>query len=169
VLCAALASAAAGVPASAVSVLYQVDVIAFGVYQYNLLVDNTGGGEDLSGLNVLRGSSVFGLDGSSTIAAPADWGWFEPLPPLIDDLNWFSLDALADVPVNGSLGGFSFISDVHPSELTGDDFAVEGIGADCHCQIDLGNATPVPEPGTALLLGSALAGLAARRRARREP
>ena len=63
-------------------------------------------------------------------------------------------------------GGFSFVSATDPDTLTGDDFAVEGIGADSATQIDLGIAQRVPEPSRAgLLLGASLVGaLAARRR-----
>jgi hypothetical protein len=153
-----------GSRASAVSVLYTIDIVAPGTYQYNLFVDNSDGGEDLSGLNVLKGNSVFGLDDGSTIGAPTGWDSFAPLPPLIDDLNYFSLDSADDVLAGSGLGGFSFVSNREPSTLTGDDFAVEGIGSDCHCQIDLDTAQVMPEPGTALLLGAGLAALAARSR-----
>lgn len=163
VLLLATGSAARALPI----VYYTATHLGGGVFQYDLLVDNDGGGEGLSGLNVLKGGSVFGLDGSSTIGAPAGWSSFAPLPPLIDDLDYFSLSPGSDIPIGGSLGGFSFQAHVLPSSLTGDDFAVEGIGADSASQIDLGVAVPLPEPTTALLLGAGCAALAWGRSARR--
>jgi hypothetical protein len=135
-------------------VLYSVTDLGGGLFQYDLTVDNDGGGEDLAGLNILYGDSVFGLDGSSIIGAPPGWLYFAPLPPLIDDLNYFSLDPGADVPIDGTLAGFFFQSSTDPNTLSGDDFAVEGIGADSATQIDLGIAKRVPEPGALLLLAA---------------
>ena len=156
-----LSGAASAVP----MVVYTVDDLGGGLFQYNLTLENDGGSEALSGLNVLHGDSVFGLDDGSPIAAPAGWIYFAPFPSLIDDLNYISLDAGTDVPIGGSLGGFSFVSALDPDSIDGDDFHVEGIGADSASQIDLGNAQLVPEPATAVLLLSALAGLGAWRRA----
>jgi hypothetical protein len=145
-------------------VTYTTTDLGGGWFEYQLSVDNTGGSEALAGLNILHGASVFGLDGSSTIGAPAGWGYFEPLPPLIDDLNYFSTSLATDVAVDDTLGGFSFVSDTDPESLAPGDFAVEAIGADCACQIPLGDAQPVPEPTLGILLG---AGLAVARRRRR--
>jgi hypothetical protein len=146
---------AAGSAASALPLVsYSVDDLGGGWFQYNLTVSNDGGGEALAGLNVLHAGSVFGLDDGSTIAAPAGWEWFAPFPPLIDDLDYFSLAPAGDVAIGGSLGGFSFQSTTDPDSLAGDDFAVEGIGADSASQIDLGVAQRVPEPAAALLLGA---------------
>ncbi len=150
-------------------VRYSVNDLGGGLFKYNLIVDNQGGSEALSGLNVLKGNSVFGLTSGSVINAPVDWLYFAPLPPLIDDLDYFSLDPGADVPIDGVLGGFSFRSTRNPDTLAGDDFAVEGIGGDSASQIDLGVAILVPEPATALLLGSGLLGLALGRGRRRVP
>jgi hypothetical protein len=160
-LFAALLSTGSGAVALPV-VTYTVDDLGGGLFQYDLLVDNDGG-VALSGLNVLHGGSVFGLDGSSTIGAPAGWSSFAPLPPLIDDLVYFSLAEASDIPADGSLGGFSFQSQTDPDTLSGDDFAVEGIDAALATQIDLGVAMRVPEPALALLLA---AGCLGARRAR---
>ena len=146
-------------------VLYNATQLPSGLYKYNLFVNNDGGSEALSGLTVLNGNSVFGLDGDSTIGAPSGWSFFAPLPPLIDDLNYFSLAAASDILVDGTRGGFSFVSATDPDTIAGDDFQVEGIGADTATQIDLGIAQ-VPEPSTWLLVAAACAGLALRRRAR---
>ncbi len=155
---------AAGAATALPVVRYTVTSLGGGLFQYDLEVDNAGGAEDLSGLNVLHAGSEFFLDGSSVVTAPPGWGSFSPLPPLIDDLNYFSLSPLQDVPVDGVLGTFSFQSTRDPSTLDGDDFAVEGIGADTATQIGLGVAVLVPEPATGMLVGFALAALAAARR-----
>jgi hypothetical protein len=150
-------SAASALP----MVTYTFADLGGGLYQYDLTVHNTGGAADLSGLNVLHGGSVFGLDGSSTIGEPSGWASFAPLPPFADDLVYFSLSAASDVPVDGSLGGFSFRSTTDPDSLTGDDFAVEGIDADEATQIDLGVALYLPEASLGLLLAAALLGVGA--------
>jgi len=145
-------------------VTYTVDDLGGGLFQYDLTVDNAGGSAELSGLNVLHAGSVFGLDGSSTIGTPLGWMSFAPLPPLIDDLDYFSLSLASDILIGEALGGFSFVSARDPDTLSGDDFAVEGIDAEFASQIDLGNAIRVPEPSLATLLvaGFALGALGAR-------
>ncbi len=149
--------------ASALPVVqYTVSDLGGGVFQYNLTVDNDDGGEALSGLNVLFAQSVFGLDEDSVIGTPAGWSSFSPLPPLIDDLIYFSLTAGTDIAIDDSLGGFSFQSTTDPDSVHGLDFTVEGIGAETASQIPLGVA--VPEPSTALLLAFGLVGLARSRR-----
>lgn len=162
----ALLLAALLVTGSAVSALpvvqYSVTDLGGGLFEYDLVVDNDGGGEGLSGLNILHGGSVFGLDGTSTIGEPAGWSSFSPLPPLIDDLNYFSLSTGSDIPIDGSLGGFSFQSTTDPGTLSADDFAVEGIGADSASQIDLGIAQLLPEPSTLALVLAGLAGWGAK-------
>jgi hypothetical protein len=137
-------------------VRYSVNDLGGGLFAYRLSVTNAGGSEALSGLNVLNGASVFGLDGSSSIGAPSGWMFFEPLPPLIDDLVYFSLSPGADVPVDGSRAGFSFRSTTDPDTLGAGDFAVEGIGAESGSQIPLGDAMFVPEPALGVLLVAAL-------------
>jgi hypothetical protein len=135
-----------------------------GLFIYHLTVDNAGGSEPLAGLNLLHGGSVFGLDASSAIAAPPGWNFFEPLPPLIDDLNYFSLTPGSDIPLGGELDGFWFKSTKDPDTLLPGELEVEGIGADSASQIPLGDAVPVPEPASALLVAAALAALGARAR-----
>jgi len=144
-------------------VLYSVDDLGGGLFRYNLAVDNNGGSEALSGLDVLNGDTVFGLDGNSAVGQPAGWSHFSPLPPLVHDLDYFSLAPGGDVPVGGVRGGFSFESTTDPNAIAGDDFAVEGIGATSASQIPLGDAELVPEPATGLLLLLGASGLAARR------
>src|SRR5215831_1413928 len=71
-----------------------IDSLGGGVFQYNLTLNNTGGLEPLSGLLLVNAGSVFGLDDTSVIDAPqevggnlmADWGFFAPLPPILDGL-----------------------------------------------------------------------------------
>lgn len=156
----AIAPAASALPI----VYYDAAAMGGGLFQYLLFVDNDDGGEALAGLNVLHGNSVFGLDGDSAIGAPPGWSSFAPLPPFVDDVNYFSLTPGSDIAVDGSLGGFSFVSTTDPDTLTGDDFAVEGIGASTASQIDLGIAQLVPEPLVALLLALGLLGLGCRRK-----
>jgi hypothetical protein len=156
-------------------VLFAVDDVGGGLFQYSLLVKNTEASEPLSGLTVLKGHSVFDLDDTSAIGGPqnvggnpaADWSFLPPVPSFVDELNYFSLHPDADVPIDGSLAGFFFLSMTHPSTISGDDFAVEGIGAISASQIDLGTAQPIPEPSTLLLLCSGLAGSIAFNRTRR--
>jgi hypothetical protein len=68
-------------------VLFDVNDLGGGLFQYDLTVDNTGGSEPLNGLLVLQGGSVFGLDPTSAIGAPqdvggnpaADWSFIAPV------------------------------------------------------------------------------------------
>jgi len=152
-------SAAAALPV----VFYSASALGGGLFRYDLVLDDTGGAEGLRGLDILHANSVFGLGSSPTVGTPSGWSYFAPLPPLLDDLDWFSQTPASDVPVGSSRAGFSFVSARDPSTLGGEDFAVEGIGATSASQIDLGVAEQVPEPGLLVLL--AAAGLVRRRRA----
>ncbi len=142
------------------SVLFSVNDLGGGVFQYNLFVDNRGGSEPLSGLNVLNGNSVFDLDASSVIGPPPNWSFLPPLPPLIDDLDFFSVQSSADVQMGGVLGGFFFQSTLDPSVVRSSGFAVEGIGERSASQIPLGNAQLVPEPSSVLFLSVGITGVA---------
>ena len=153
-------------PASAVPfVTVLATDLGGGLFQYDLTLHNAGGAEPLSGLNVLHANSVFGLTAGSTISAPAGWSHFAPLPPFVDELNFFSLTNPSDVAVDASLAGFSFQSTTGWSSVA-TSFEVEGIGGTTSSQIPFGNAIVTPEPGTAVLLAVALAVQAALRRRR---
>src|SRR5215469_4725047 len=110
-----------------------VTFTAFGVsggsFEYDLTVGNQGGSEPVSGLLVLNGASTFALDNTSVIGAPTEWSFFGPLPPVVNPLSYFSLEAAVDVPIDGSLEGFFFRSFRDPTTLGDNDFSVALIGA----------------------------------------
>ena len=133
-------------------------------YLYEMTLYNTDGLEPLSGLNLLDAYTIFGLDDTSTITAPAGWDYFAPLPPLVDELNYFSLSGASDIPIDGSLGGFTFLSARDPNTLDWSSLQADAIGGTSSTQIPL---LITPEPATGVLLAAALAAQAAmRRRAR---
>jgi hypothetical protein len=136
-------------------------------FVYEMTLYNDGGSEPLSGLNLLAAYTIFGLDDDSTITAPAGWDYFAPLPPSVDELNYFSLSSGDDVPIGGSLGGFSFLSATNPNTLDWDSLEADAIGGNSSTQIPL---IVTPEPATGMLLAAALAVQAAvRRRVRAIP
>jgi hypothetical protein len=145
-------------------VFFNVQTLDEDLFRYDLTVDNTGGGEPLSGLLILEAGSVFGVDASTEIGPPPDWSFLPPFPPFINILSYFSLTPAADVPLGGSLSGFSFQSTTDPEPLKANGFAVVGIGAISASQIALPNARFVPEPSTLLLLVATLTAWVARRR-----
>ncbi len=100
----------------------------------------------LSGLNILQADTLFGLDSSSTITAPPGWDFFAPLPPVVDELNFFSLSSASDAQPGVPLAGFSFDSVTDPSTLPG------ALGFDV---INADTGAQVPEPGSWLLLTTA--------------
>ena len=130
-------------------------------FVYEMTLYNDGGTEPLSGLNLLDAYTIFGLDDTSTITAPPGWDYFAPLPPSVDELNYFSLSGGDDVPVNGSLGGFTFLSSTNPNTLDYDSLQADAIGGTSSTQIPL---IVTPEPTTGLLLAAALVVQAAARR-----
>src|SRR5262245_40532636 len=91
-----------------------VDTLGGGSFQYNLTLNNPFG-EPLSGLNLLRGNSALGLNATSIVGAPTGWDFFLPLPPFVDELNYFSLSSATDVSVGGSLSGFFFQTTINPA------------------------------------------------------
>jgi hypothetical protein len=140
---------------SAIPMNITVDNLGGGLFQYNLTL-NDEFGDPLSGLNVLHGFSVFGLEDTSVIGAPAGWSFFAPLPPLVDELNWFSLSSATDVPIGGSLSGFFFQSTTDPATLKPGDFVFDVISGRTGLQL------PIPEQSnTGLLLTFGLASLLA--------
>ena len=142
---------------------YITNSLGNGFFNYALTLVNSGGAEPLSGLLVVNGNSVFGLDPSATIGAPAGWSFFPPLPPAFDRLSYFSTSSSFDVPTSGpgsSLPGFSFQSTLDPSNLGSSGFAVIGIGATSGDEIALPNARLVPEPSALPAIVLVLAALA---------
>lgn len=121
-----------------------------GLFRYDLTLTNTYD-QPLSGLNLIHAGSAFGVDFTSTIMAPANWDFFAPLPPLVDELNFFSLDSTSDLPIGGSLSGFSFDSFTAPSSLPSGAFAFDVIGGT--------TGTQLPEASTTLMLLSGIAGI----------
>jgi hypothetical protein len=115
-----------------------------GLFRYQLILNNIAYSEPLSGLNILNANTVFGLDNSSTISAPIGWSFFAPLPPVVDELNYFSLSPATDIPIGSSLSGFSFVSSTIPSTVGGQ------IGFDVIGGIS-GRQLPIPEPSTLAL------------------
>jgi len=106
-------------------------------------------------LNIFNANSVFGLDDFSVIGAPADWSFFAPFPPFVDELNYFSLNPAADVPVGGSLGDFFFQSTTNPNTLNADVFKLFRD----YDLIDASGKQIIPEPSTYLLFTVGLLGL----------
>ena len=155
--------------ARATTVTFSATPVGGGFFQYSLTLINTGKPhQPIAGLNILNGNSVFGLTPSSIITAPSNWSFFSPDPSIgANELNYFSLSAMADVSVGGSLGGFSFLSMTNPGTISGSQFAFDLVpqsGPNC-CT---GTAEPVPEPSTILLLGTGLTAVAAAVRGRRK-
>ena len=103
--------------AVASTVGYSTTDLGGGTFQYNFTINNTGGTVPLAGLLVENGNTLFGLDVGSAIGAPAGWDFLSPLPPFDDLLSYFSLTPATDVPIGGSLGGFTFDSTADPGSL----------------------------------------------------
>jgi len=140
--------AASTLPLSATTVEFTTKDLG-GLFEYDLVLTNIFN-QPLSGLDILHANSVFGLNASSVINTPPGWDFFPPLPPTVDELSFFSLSDSADVPIEGSLAGFSFDSTTNPSTLTGG-IAFDVIGGQ--------SGTQIPEPGTLPLLAGGVGAL----------
>ena len=154
--------------ARAESITYSAEAQGGGVFEYRFMIDNSGATENVSGMLLLHAGSVFGLDFFSTIDGPVNWGFFAPLPPLIDSLDYFSLDAGSDVPIDGTLAGFSFLSDTDPASLGSADLTTILVGSISNTQTPY-TPTQVPEPGGLVLVGTILLVLAYGRRTQFRP
>jgi hypothetical protein len=128
-----------------------------GAFMYDLTLNNTNSTLIVSGLIVVNGSTVFGLDSSSPISAPPEangcpclaWGFAPPIPPFGNPLEYFSPNVNADISPgpgpNAILPGFSFTSFTNPSSLKGNDFDIILVVRGGTTFKDIGNAVPVPE------------------------
>ncbi len=133
---------AAGLSALADPVVtYTTAPLLGGFFEYDMTVMNVGGTQPLSGLLVLNGSTAFDLGPGSTIGTPSGWSSALTAGPLA----YMSPSMSTDIPIGGTLSGFSFQSDTDPSTLVSGDFAVVGIGSNTSAEIDLGDAQRVPE------------------------
>jgi hypothetical protein len=138
--------------------IFMVDDLGGGLFQYNFTLTNPFS-VPLSGLNIFNANSVFGLDDFSVIGAPeniggnplADWSFFAPSPPFVDELNYFSLHPAADVPIGGSLGGFFFQSTTAPSTLP-----AEGLVLFRDYDLIDASGRQIPEPSIFLLMAIGL-------------
>jgi PEP-CTERM motif len=128
-----------------------------GLFEYDLTVENVGGMQPIQGLILFNATSTFGLNFFSTINAPAGWSDIPPItPPPSDIVTFFSTDASTDVPIGGSLGGFSFDCSIDPSTLTSSDFVLNSVGSVTSTEQPITAQLMVPEPSTIFLLGSSL-------------
>lgn len=126
-LLAAFAISAASSSAAPGPLTFTADDLGGGVFQYHLTLENPFG-VPISGLNLFRANTVFGLDESGVIGAPEDiggnpmfdWSFFAPIPGLVDELNYFALDPGADIAPGGSLSGFFFQAPTDPGTLPPD-------------------------------------------------
>ena len=144
--------------ANASTVSLSVTALSGGSFQYGFNINNTGGSVPMAGLLVEGGNTVFGLDLSSTISAPPGWEFLAPLPPFDDLLSYFSLASASDIPIGGSLNGFTFDSLTDPTSLSS--VTVVLVGNDSS-QFPI---TITPEPATmAMVFLAASSGILSRR------
>lgn len=146
--CAILLTLFAETPLWASPLEFTTTDIGGGLYRYDLTLNNPFS-EPLSGLNILQAGTVFGLDEFSVINAPPGWDFFAPLPPVVDELNFFSLAASTDVPVGGALSGFSFESTTDPAAISGR-ILFDIIGA---------SGRQIPEPSAVAMLAIGICSL----------
>jgi hypothetical protein len=126
-----------------------------GKFDYNILVYNTGGSEPLKGVILYNASSTFSLDSNSEVDAPAGWDFqWPPVPPVVDQIPYFSISPAADTPIGGTQGGFDFESGVNPSTVSPSDFHVDGVGRNTGHNITLTQVPPVPEGSSPLSFGA---------------
>ena len=134
-------SAAFAITAAGATLDYTATDLGGGLFEYSLTIKNPLHNDGISGLNLVNAGTAFGLNESSTISAPAGWFFFAPIPPLVNELNFFSMDPSTDIPVGGSLGGFTFQSTTDPGSVSESDLTFDLIKGSTGTQT-------TPEPGT---------------------
>jgi len=102
--------------ASSATLDFSTTDLGGGLFRYDITLNNPFS-QLVSGLNLINANSLFGIDALSAIKSPPGWDFFAPIPGLVDELNFFSLDHASDVPVGGSVSGFGFESFTDPSRL----------------------------------------------------
>src|SRR4051812_37298069 len=96
------AFALASAPAQAQTAFVSAMDIGAGKFQYSILIDNsglTGLLEPIQGVIAFKAGSALGLNEASVISAPSGWDFFQPAPPVADDLPFFSSDSASDIPM----------------------------------------------------------------------
>jgi len=91
---------------------------------------------------------------------PADWDPLitQPDPFLVSDGFYDALALVTGIAPGATVSGFSVSFDWLVAGIPGSQF-FEVVNPPTFVVLDSGNTTPVPEPGTLLLLGSGLIGL----------